>query len=93
MQVFLSYARDDDERFVARLADALDDASIGVWFDRRSMPRRSLAFLDEIRRAIDGVDRVIAVMGPAARGSEYVQCEWQYALIRDKPVVPILRLE
>jgi tetratricopeptide (TPR) repeat protein len=91
MRVFLSYARDDDERFVTDLADALNGADIGVWFDRRSMPSRSLAFLEEIRRAIDGVDRVIAVMGPAALKSDYVRCEWQYALSRDKPVVPILR--
>jgi hypothetical protein len=92
MRIFLSYARNDDEAFVTRVADALDGAGIDVWFDRRSMPSRSLAFLDEIRRAIDGVDRVIVVMGPAALVSEYVRCEWQYALIRGKPVVPILRL-
>jgi tetratricopeptide (TPR) repeat protein len=92
MRVFLSYARNDDEPFVKRLADALEAEGIHVWFDRRSMPSRSLTFLDEIRRAIDGVDRVIAVMGPAATASDYVRCEWQYALIRDKPVVPILRV-
>jgi pentatricopeptide repeat protein len=92
MRVFLSYARNDDEPFVKRLADALGAAAVDVWFDRRSMPSRSLTFLDEIRRAIDGVDRLVAVMGPAAIASDYVRCEWQYALIRDKPVVPILRL-
>src|SRR5262249_41719980 len=91
-RVFLSYARGDDEPFVERLADALAAARVGVWFDRRSMPSRALTFLDEIRRAIDGVDRVVAIMGPAALRSEYVQCEWQYALVRGKPVVPVLRL-
>jgi len=92
VRVFLSYARADDEPFVSRLADALESAGVHVWFDRRSLPSRSLTFLDEIRRAIDGVDRLIAVMGPAAKQSEYVRSEWQYALVRGKPVVPVLRL-
>jgi hypothetical protein len=92
MRIFLSYARGDDEPFVARLADTLTSDGFEVWFDRRSMPSRALTFLDEIRRAIDGVDRVVAVMGPAAIRSEYVRCEWQYALIRGTPVVPVLRL-
>ena len=92
MRVFLSYARNDDESFVVRLADALEAAGIRVWFDRRDMPSRALTFLDEIRRAIDEVDRLIAVIGPAAMKSDHVHAEWQYALIRDKPVVPILRI-
>ena len=91
-RLFLSYARADDEPFVARLADTLTSDGFEVWFDRRSMPSRALTFLDEIRRAIDGVDRVVAVIGPAAIRSEYVRCEWQYALIRGTPVVPVLRL-
>jgi hypothetical protein len=65
-RLFLSYARGDDEPFVARLADTLTSDGFEVWFDRRSMPSRALTFLDEIRRAIDGVDRVVAVGPPPA---------------------------
>ena len=41
-----------------------------VWFDRESMPSRSLTFLHEIRAAIDGVERVLVVVGPAALKSD-----------------------
>src|SRR4051812_31516861 len=53
-QVFLSYARDDDEHFVALLHRTLTDAGMSVWWDRRSMPSRGLTFLREIRDAISG---------------------------------------
>jgi hypothetical protein len=55
------------------------------------MPSRSLSFLEEIRRAIDEVDRVVVVIGPRAIASEYVRAEWLYGMTIDKPVVPILR--
>ena len=79
--LFLSYARADDEDFVRWLYNALTAEGFTVWFDRMSMPSRSLTFLHEIRAAIDGIDRFLAVVGPAALKSEYVRAEgstrWQ----------------
>jgi hypothetical protein len=49
-------------------------------------------FLQEIRDAIEGVDRVVAVVGPAAISSQYVRYEWDHALLFAKGIVPILRL-
>lgn len=92
MKVFVSYARGDDEPFVRRLVDHLNARGLEVWFDRRSMPSRSLTFMDEIRRAIDAADRLLVVLGPAGVSSEYVRSEWQYALARAKAVTPVLRL-
>ena len=46
----------------------------------------------EIRDAIEGVDRVIAVVGPAAISWQYVRYEWDHALLFAKGIVPILRL-
>jgi hypothetical protein len=89
-RVFLSYARMDDEAFVARLYHYLR-RDFDVWWDRVDMPSRSLSFLEEIRRAIDEVDRVVVVIGPRAVTSEYVRAEWLYAMSVDKLVVPILR--
>src|SRR5262245_60239353 len=83
-------ARTDDERFVARLYRYLR-RRFDVWWDRIDMPSRSLSFLEETRRAIEGVDRVVVVIGPRAVASEYVRAEWLYAMAVDKPVVPILR--
>jgi WD40 repeat protein len=90
--VFISYARSDDEPFVERLHRDLEKARIDVWWDRDTMPSRGRTFLQEIRDAIESVDRVIAVIGPAAVRSDYVRYEWDYALLFAKGLLPILRL-
>jgi hypothetical protein len=64
--VFISYARDDDEPFVERLHHDLEAGGVEVWWDRDTLPSRGRSFLNEIREAIEAVDRVIAVIGPAA---------------------------
>jgi hypothetical protein len=90
-RIFLSYARDDDEPFVKQLYAALVSDSFEVWWDRQSMPSRALTFLHEIRNAVDDCERLVVVVGPVAVTSEYVKAEWQYALAKDKVVVPVLR--
>jgi WD40 repeat protein len=90
--VFISYGRSDDEPFVERLRNDLESQGIHVWWDRQSMSNRGLTFLDEIQRAIEAADRVIAVVGPHALKSDYVMYEWDYALLFGKAVVPVLRL-
>jgi hypothetical protein len=90
--VFLSYARADDEPFVELLHRDLIEAGIEVWWDRAAMESRGRTFLQEIRDAIEGVDRVVAVVGPAAISSQYVRYEWDHALLFAKGIVPILRL-
>ena len=89
--LFLSYARADDELFVRWLYEELRAGGLTIWFDRESMPSRSLTFLHEIRAAIDAVERVLVVVGPSALASDYVRAEWQHAQAADKIVVPILR--
>ena len=89
--LFLSYARADDERFVRWLYEELRTGGLTIWFDRESMPSRSLTFLHEIRAAIDEADRVLVVMGSSALVSDYVRAEWQHAQAADKVVIPVLR--
>ncbi|QSQ26780.1 TIR domain-containing protein [Pyxidicoccus parkwayensis] len=90
--VFISYARDDDEPFVKRLHDFLCEQGVQVWWDRAAMQSRGTTFLQEIRRAIESADRVLLVIGPRARHSAYVEAEWRHALTRGTVVTPILRL-
>jgi len=90
--IFISYARADDEPFVKRLYEDLTKSGFDVWWDRVSMPSRALTFLQEIRDAIDSADRLILVVGPKAVESDYVSAEWRYALRACKVVTPILRL-
>lgn len=91
-QIFISYARDDDERFVRRLYRDLLARDIFVWWDRKAMESRGRTFLDEIRDAIASAERVILVIGPKAATSDYVRQEWEFALQGCKAIVPILRL-
>src|SRR5215471_5767114 len=78
--LFISYARDDDEAFVKRLYADLVEKGLGVWWDRKAMESRGRTFLQEIRDAISDVERVILVVGPRAIASDYVRAEWEYAL-------------
>jgi hypothetical protein len=91
-RVFVSYARADDEPFVERLHCDLEAAGIEVWWDRDTMASRGRTFLQEIRDAIESVDRVIAVIGPEAIHSDYVRYEWEHAALFAKGLLPILRL-
>jgi WD40 repeat protein len=90
--LFLSYARGDDEPFVQRLYRDLTARGYKVWWDRECMPSRALTFLQEIRDAIEASDRLLAVFGPRAVQSDYVISEWQHALLFAKGVVPVMRL-
>jgi TIR domain/NB-ARC domain len=93
LDVFLSYARAENEPLARELYQRLSAAGLAVWWDRECMPSRSLTFLQEIRLAVRDAERTVVIVdGPACR-SEYVQAEWQYALAAGKPVVPLLRLE
>jgi hypothetical protein len=86
--IFLSYARADDEPFVKRLCDDLTARGFNVLWDRISVPSRASVFLQEIRDAIDIADQLILVIGPTAMGSDYIRAEWQYALEAGIPVIP-----
>lgn len=92
LDVFLSYARAENESLARELYQRLSAEGLVVWWDRECMPSRSLTFLQEIRLAVRDAGRTVVIVdGPACR-SEYVQAEWQYALAAGKPVVPLLRL-
>jgi hypothetical protein len=92
--LFLSYARADesDEDFIPRLHQKLGEAGYSAWWDRVDRPSRGLAFMHEIRRAIDGARRLLVVLRPHAAGSEYGRAEWQHALATSKIVIPLLRV-
>src|SRR5205807_3226512 len=75
------------ERIVDPPLDRVFVGSLSLF--RAVMESRGRTFLQEIRDAIEGVDRVIAVVGPKAISSEYVRYEWDDALLFAKGIVPI----
>src|SRR3954447_22335603 len=89
--IFISYARNPDEAFAKQLFQDLEQNGFSVWWDRQSMENRGRTFLQEIRDAIAGCDRLIAVISPNALKSEYVKSEWEHALLFSKAILPILR--
>jgi hypothetical protein len=50
--VCLSYARNEDDAFVARLYAFLRERQFDVWWDVKSMPNRTLTFMDSIVQAL-----------------------------------------
>jgi WD40 repeat protein len=91
-QVFISYARDDDEPFANQLCSDISQAGGTVWWDRKCMESRGRTFLQELRDAIENVDRVVFVVGPRSVESPYCRAELEHAVLFAKSVVPILRL-
>ncbi len=98
-RVFLSYARADDDSnyddpaksLLRRLTENLTNAAFAVWWDRKSLPSRSVPFSKEIETAIRDSDRFVLVVGPNASTSEWVRAELRYALELCKPITAILR--
>ena len=64
--VFISYARADDDPFVESLYAELTREGFTIWWDQATMDSRGRPFLQEIRDAIAQSDRLILVVGPAA---------------------------
>jgi hypothetical protein len=93
IDIFISYARGDDEPFVLGLYKDLTALGFKVWWDKVSLNFQGINFFREIKRAIEACDRLLIVIGPKANESYYVRAEWQHALFLTKEVVPILRLE
>lgn len=91
-RIFISYARADGEQFAEALYNELSEESYDVWWDREALRSRGAGFLQEIRDAIDKVDRVLLVVTPGAIESPYVEKEWRHALSICKVVIPLLRI-
>ena len=68
--LFLSYARGDDEPFVRRLFHDLTAPGFKVWWIQECLPSRALTFLQEIRDAMEASDRLLAVIGPRVSQSD-----------------------
>jgi len=89
--VFISYSRHDNE-FVDRLAHDLEQAGVGVFYDRNLLPGDSWA--DVLQKALDESDFVIAVLSANSAQSPWTAQEWMFALhqelsTRQTKLIPI----
>ncbi len=86
--VFVSYAT-GDEFFADLTRMKLQEAGIGVWYDKDSL-RVGEEWRQAIDEGISSCDVCLAVLTPASCSSPYVTYEWAFALGRGIKVVPLL---
>lgn len=89
-EVFLSYSH-KDTAFIVRLANALRDHGIRVWYSKRHIAGPQ--WLDEIGVALERCDWILIALTPDAVRSKWVKREVTAALIDDRydeHIVPLL---
>jgi len=85
--VFISYAREDSE-YVEKLAGFLSKSGIDAWYDAQLVTGRR--FDDAIQKKIEQCAAFILIMTPAARASDWVHDELDFAKEHDRDLMPIL---
>lgn len=83
--VFISYKREDSE-IAGRIAAALRDQGLTVWFDEEITARES--WDATIEREIEAAAAVVVLWTPRSIGSDWVRTEAHYAMERGK-LVPV----
>jgi serine/threonine protein kinase len=85
--VFISHA-DIDSDFALQLAESLEANQIGVWLDKKDLSPGQI-WEKAIRKAIQETDKFLVLLSPEAVDSRYVQAEMDFALEKEKPIIPI----
>ena len=86
--LFVSYSRRDSKDFVLRLVAALEQGGKDAWVDLEDIPPAS-QFMEDLKEGIGGSDAFCFVLSPAALASDYCTRELQYAVERNKRIIPI----
>lgn len=86
--VFISYSRRNTE-VMLRISHALQQANIPVWTDER-LTAGTLSWKNTIEHAIQSAFCMVVLMSPAAKTSEWVERELDYAYMLQCPIYPVL---
>jgi tetratricopeptide (TPR) repeat protein len=87
--VFISYGRADGEDVARRLHDDLVAQGLAVWLDVESIPEGA-DWDQAIDEGLSGARFVLVLLSPAAVLSVQVKSEWNEALSRNLPMIPLL---
>ena len=90
--VFISYARADGEDFAHRLYDDLEADHINAWLDIYDIPPGT-DWDAEIDKGLRSARAVVVILTPGAVLSRQVKGEWNDALNRNVPVIPLLAMD
>ncbi len=86
--IFISYARADGTEFARRLHKDLTDKGLSVWLDEFNIPPGS-DWDDEIDKGLEEARAIVLLLTPAAVLSQQVKAEWNSALNRNQPLLPL----
>lgn len=88
-RIFISYSRNDGNDQSERLQGELEAHGFDIWRDIRNLdPAQD--FTADIERGIDSADWVVVcITSDTLRKNSFVRREIQYALLCDKPVIPL----
>jgi WD40 repeat protein len=86
--VFISYSRQDQD-FVRKLYDALNDAGRDAWVDWEGIPPTA-EWLNEVYAAIDKADTFVFILSPDSMASEVCGKEVAHAAQNKKRIIPIV---
>jgi pSer/pThr/pTyr-binding forkhead associated (FHA) protein len=87
--IFLAYARDDWEKFIASLTVNLQDAGLNVWVDQY-LTYGGPDWRAAIEQALYECYMMVVVVTPRSAVSNNVKMEYRYFVNRDKPLIPLL---
>ncbi|NDJ62019.1 MAG: FHA domain-containing protein [Chloroflexi bacterium] len=87
--IFVAYARDEWEKYVAPLVINLEDAGLHVWVDQY-MAEGSDEWRHAVELALEECWLMVLVVSPQSLDSNHVKMEYRYFQRRDKPIIPLV---
>ncbi|HEV8396518.1 MAG TPA: toll/interleukin-1 receptor domain-containing protein [Vicinamibacterales bacterium] len=87
--IFLSYGRNDWDRYAKIMVERLRAAQLTVWVDQQYIDGGD-DWMDAIDLALKTCQRMVLCVTPDAVKSKYVRKEYRYFIKNDKPIYPIL---
>jgi pSer/pThr/pTyr-binding forkhead associated (FHA) protein len=87
--VFVAYAREEWESFVAPLTIIMQDAGLKVWVDQY-LTQGGDDWMLAVEQALSECGILLVVISPESLNSRYVRLAYRYFFNREKPIIPLL---
>lgn len=87
--IFLAYAREDWERFVASLTVSLQDAGLNVWVEQYLTPDAP-DWRMALEQALQECWLMVIVMSPRSLGLNHLKTAYRNFMHHQKPVLPLV---
>ncbi|MCB9450768.1 MAG: response regulator [Anaerolineaceae bacterium] len=87
--IFISYSRDDWDKFVNPLVNYLTQEGFKVWVDQHLLQVGD-DWMDKINESLADCTYMILCVSPRALASTYVKFEYRYFFHQQKPLIPLI---